>query len=494
MEESRKRHCWECRRRCLVCDFTRPACKRCLASGTACPGYGKTKPSRLRWVSPGRVTAQKTRRGTPTAKDERNNGEAVTRAAAELSRLSNYGDVLRFEIRTEASAVVQAAEYYNTCIFHDLAPIHELGQNPHIYRILPAHLKASTALPDFLNLGAVCMTLTHRRQRTRDESQCIALEETYYRYRGSVIRSLNQTIKHEHQQLGDAVLVGILTLLMTDAQHGASSAWRWHIKAIQRIITLRGGVRALPRSLEPLLLTFMCTVAFANTTSPSSNLTLDISCLDGLNSVLGQISYTTSISPFQLCPIPLFAEIMKINYIRMHATEYSMADGFSCDAYAILGRISAFSPEQWSEDKPSKEHWLLLGNIYSLAVELYCISSLQSLSVLPSHPALRTRCATRGQLLRDLINESLSYPQTKRFVLWPLIVLGVEAVHRVTMRAFVRGQLLEMNHHTGSYTPIVARAVLKKFWDSGQTDWDSCFDRPYAFPMQILLDMNRILL
>lgn len=44
--------CWACRRKRLVCDSTRPACKKCFKRGTVCPGYG-AKP--LTWVEPGQT-------------------------------------------------------------------------------------------------------------------------------------------------------------------------------------------------------------------------------------------------------------------------------------------------------------------------------------------------------------------------------------------------------------------------------------------------------
>lgn len=58
--ETPRRHCWECLRRRLVCDSTRPVCNRCRSSGIVCPGYGEQQP--LRWVKPGRVTARSRRR------------------------------------------------------------------------------------------------------------------------------------------------------------------------------------------------------------------------------------------------------------------------------------------------------------------------------------------------------------------------------------------------------------------------------------------------
>lgn len=51
-----KRRCWECLRRRLVCDCTRPSCRKCLISGIECPGYGEKKP--LTWLAPGKVLAR----------------------------------------------------------------------------------------------------------------------------------------------------------------------------------------------------------------------------------------------------------------------------------------------------------------------------------------------------------------------------------------------------------------------------------------------------
>lgn len=48
--------CWSCRRKRLVCDSTRPACKKCFKRGTVCPGYG-AKP--LTWVETGQKKSSK---------------------------------------------------------------------------------------------------------------------------------------------------------------------------------------------------------------------------------------------------------------------------------------------------------------------------------------------------------------------------------------------------------------------------------------------------
>ncbi len=115
MEKSQRRHCWECLRRCLVCDSTRPACKRCSGSGTACPGYTDTKPSRLRWLVPGRVTSRSRPRrlkadtlssdGIENHDDKR----TVTRATANPS--SSALVIPRFELRTDHCSLIQAVAY-----------------------------------------------------------------------------------------------------------------------------------------------------------------------------------------------------------------------------------------------------------------------------------------------------------------------------------------------------------------------------------------------
>lgn len=48
--------CWECLRRQLRCDGTRPVCQTCADSGIACPGYEDRQP--LRWLAPGRVASR----------------------------------------------------------------------------------------------------------------------------------------------------------------------------------------------------------------------------------------------------------------------------------------------------------------------------------------------------------------------------------------------------------------------------------------------------
>lgn len=76
-------------------------------------------------------------------------------------------------------------------------------------------------------------------------------------------------------------------------------------------------------------------------------------------------------------------------------------------------------------------------------------------------------------------------------MLWPLIVLGVYAARdSPAMRAFVVSRLPELSRDLGTSVPLIVKHVLESFWDSGESRWDACFNKPYIFTMQIAIDTN----
>ena len=102
MEGDRKRHCWECRRRSLVCDSTQPECKRCTASGNSCPGYGKTEPLKLKWLPPGKVKARKAKRT--------NNRAEITTTIITTTESTTMAKPC-WEIKTDVHTFFEAMEY-----------------------------------------------------------------------------------------------------------------------------------------------------------------------------------------------------------------------------------------------------------------------------------------------------------------------------------------------------------------------------------------------
>ncbi|KAL2133519.1 hypothetical protein VTI74DRAFT_2205 [Chaetomium olivicolor] len=495
MEKQRKRHCWECRRRCLVCDSTEPACKRCAATGIECPGYGHVKPTRLKWLAPGTVVSRGGRR-------ERNGVSPVEveNSFRKVTRLT----IPRIDLDTEGRALSQAALYFNSCIYLDLLPLHDLGHNPHVYPLSTALLRAGAMAPDYLRFGMVCMTLSHRINRLRSEAPSKILTQRFYQYWGLAVRSLNEHLNSEKTRMGDMIVAGIMTLLLTDIQNGTSLNWRCHLDGVYKLIMLRGGFQAVAGSpsLYPLLLSFWSVAVFGNTTSPASNLSTTCSHLSAMDFLPDQ--YRAAASPFQLCPIPLFTELIRINHLRAQSTttpHRHCPTTLFLAAREILFRIEAFSPEAWSASKlpsssSSRQDWLLVGRVYQATVAIYCILSLQSVAVLPpmSHE-LRASGIAHGKLLWALLTRGMQSRSVKRFLVWPLAVLGVEVAYlhehdqdKERVREFVVKALGKMSWDIGSSVPLTAKQVLEEFWWSGQKGWDACFCVPHVFTGQIAVD------
>ncbi|KAL7904286.1 fungal-specific transcription factor domain-containing protein [Trichoderma velutinum] len=496
-----KRHCWECRRRCLVCDSELPGCKRCRVSGSHCPGYGDAKPLRLKWVTPGRVISRDQKQKKSSVYKSQDNHADITIGTTSIISpgISDmYMPISRFDMHKEARTVMQAFEYFNSCIYRDMAPIHDLGPNPYLYQLSDKHLQAAVVSPDYLKYGMLCMILGHRINQMRSVVPPREMVEKFYLYWGLAVQSVNEYLNMEDKRLGDTIIAGILTLLLADIQRGSSLNWRCHLDGIYRVIMLRGGFYAVKqsKSMEPLLLCFWFVAVMGNTTCPASDLFMTAFQLETLKFLPQQ--YDTVVSPIQLCPVPLFIEIMKINHLRMRVTnsDATSTEAFQKESFEILGRINCFSPHRLAQSRnSSQEEWVLVGLVYQAAAALYCVLSLQSLSVLPETPALRLQCATNGILMQTLLEEALASKKLKRFMIWPLAVLGVEAVHGDTpMRAFVAKGLSELSQSVGTYVPLTAKRVLEEFWAaSGETRWDACFDRPYVFTGQIAVDTSGLM-
>lgn len=105
--KDQKQHCWECRRRQLVCDSTRPGCTRCFKAGVSCPGYGPSKPVQFKWLPPGKVKS----RNPKSRKNLTNNAPGPNKAESPNDVVSVIANSPSTEISTLAHMLVEAAEY-----------------------------------------------------------------------------------------------------------------------------------------------------------------------------------------------------------------------------------------------------------------------------------------------------------------------------------------------------------------------------------------------
>ena len=228
-----------------------------------------------------------------------------------------------------------------------------------------------------------------------------------------------------------------------------------------------------------------------DTSSPVPDLTMATSHLEELDFMINQ--YSSRPFAFAAYPTALFSEIIKINYLRVRASKSDPTPAcvYTNNAYEILNRIHSFSAEQWAEYRSaSHAEWVLLGNIHQAAVALYCILSLQSLAVLPQSSFLQQHCLHHAQHLHRLLNDALTFYRIERFIIWDRVVLGVAGVKDAGIRKFLREQRPELSHSTGTYAPLMAQTLLERFWASGETRWDACFDQPYTFAMNMSVDVS----
>lgn len=248
MVEIRKRHCWECLRRRLVCDFGRPGCDRCADSGIDCPGYGETQPLRLRWLDPGKVSSQPPK----SSSDRRKRGIVSSKTMGSdhcenknEESMKSLNEVLRFSdetrnvtvpsrhLKTDVDALVDSLNYCtrrsldlhttkahfiidNSCMYPQLAESLRLGPNTNIYKLSPKSFRLGLTRPTHLQLGFICMTLSHRINQMGHGSDSTMLGKAFFRYRGLMIRSLNDDISIQDKRSDDVVLAGILTLMLAD--------------------------------------------------------------------------------------------------------------------------------------------------------------------------------------------------------------------------------------------------------------------------------------
>ncbi|KAF2470019.1 uncharacterized protein BDR25DRAFT_262571 [Lindgomyces ingoldianus] len=483
-ESGPRRQCWECVRRRLVCDYGKPSCKKCEKAGVDCPGYSEKKP--LKWVAPGKVTSRTRRRKSPPRKKENPTKEQthdikLLEIAGKTCVESISAAMLRVD---ETSAIVHAIHYYNTQVFNDMMPVSKMAPNSPYLVFIP--LEMVHYYSDCMRNIMVCIAIGHAIHRLPRPSNNCALTYAWsrlYHYRGLAIQELSQAIGNETKRTKLQTFGGIFMLMVAELRH-LSSDWRHHFEGTMQLIQIRGGLRRFlddAPTMKWCVLYFIIVAVLGNTTSPSSDQIP--TSIRGFVELIAEL-YPEGFYPTVLCPPPLFLHIIAISHLRDEASTALFIDkSMQSAAEELLRQINTFSPEEYAATQDfGQEEWLLLSRIYQSAVALYCISSLQSLFVLPFTPQLRIARTAHKTSLFTLLKKAMASPVTKICMLWPLIVAGVEARDAsLDVKLCIGHGLEEMSWQQGTTMPLYGLQVLKNFWDSGKTEWDECFHKPFAF-------------
>ncbi|KAL2136158.1 hypothetical protein VTI74DRAFT_5211 [Chaetomium olivicolor] len=486
--------CWECRRRRRVCDGAQPVCSKCRAARIVCPGYANKKP--LTWLAPGQVMSRTRKRkkertiqqpGNSSRDGQRTTGSAVT-PSSDLKPDDSISDgqmedfiiSTPVELRPEIWDVFEAIIYYNGHIYADLVQ-HQLGPSAFV---IPMTL--TEHVPPSIVHTLVCIVLSHRMiQMTEDPGSNILVKPLWtrlYRHQDVALRSINKLMSNDETRTHLLTVISVYVLLFALLQQSFNPCWRTHVHGFMSLIRHFGSVPDIIRDIpdmEASLMALTIVSILANTTSPRDNQFHVASTADAL--LLIRTYYTEFYYPAVACPPELFTELVHINDLRAQPP----SPDTTRSAHAILSRLESFSPEDWSaKHRNHQEEWLLLSRAFHSSVTLYALLSLQSSAALPSSasPELDLLRARHARRLFSLLGNAMDTPKVRKRMTWPLIVAGVEAARASReVQRYVGERLAEMGREQGCAPPLVARAILEKFWDrGGEGGWEGCFGEVWA--------------
>ncbi|KAF2822970.1 hypothetical protein CC86DRAFT_356812 [Ophiobolus disseminans] len=405
-----------------------------------------------------------------------------------ILRLMQINDLPNYSYLTnETNEIVQAVNYYNVRIQPAAIVCGELAPNP---AIIQFPLNALHVLPPAIHHTIVCLAVNHFIHTLpvgADKSTIVMNRSKVYQHRGAAIRFLSQYVAKDKTRCSDMSIASIMMFMSMELQNPAMADWRSHASGMKQLVDMRGGLRTLLKEsphLSPTLVVYILIITIANTCSPSWD-QLSLSGTPASN-VADITAVYDLIFPYTLCPTTLFISILHTNHLRNAAAAVLFTGDFdpnhTMQAHDILASIEAFSPADWAQPGPHFAEWLLVGNIYQSAIALYCTMALQSLTILPNTLEMNAMRSVHGDQLMQSLRQALQSPRLQGFMIWPLVVAGVEAGYRdEATRYWVGREFGNLSRALGTSSPLKAEAVLRRYWQKEERGWDECFDRPYVF-------------
>ncbi|PTB64873.1 hypothetical protein BBK36DRAFT_1170543 [Trichoderma citrinoviride] len=412
------------------------------------------------------------------------------------------------DLRPEQWDFVDAIQYYNNLLLPKLRA-RQIVQNPAWGGELNGKaLQALTAanrhciLAIAVGYRIMCVSIIHGldlEPSTSGPASHLWLE--FYRHMGKSIRALNDEIQRSGNVFN--IFSSMAHLMSAEVLVSNSLSWRLHADGYLMLIRHCGGLRKLMNtSATPLLMqSFVIGITVFNTTSPSHAQLVD-ACNFDVDDVMAL--YEIGSSPLFYCPAPLFREIFLINRLRLEAalsspdplsdpsSSNSSSSSSSCD---ILARIDAYSvppvPTESLDIDDQKAHNLLsVSLLFKSAVAVFASLTLPCTSrccCCSSSSPRKPSCAELHEMHRaklfQLLDTTSEFLPLLDHILWPVVVAGTAAATGgVGDRMLVEMYLLNgaRDPFTGGCTGS-ALATMRRFWGSGKTAWDECFDQPHAW-------------
>jgi hypothetical protein len=178
-------------------------------------------------------------------------------------------------------------------------------------------------------------------------------------------------------------------------QNPSLSDWRLHAGGMQRLIDMRGGIKKLANDAPYMISSLVIYILYAllhhcipmpNTRSWNTSLRrisivhlgnsyspswdqMRISELTSFKQTVEDVANLYSlIFPYTLCPPELYFDMLRTTELRAMAVAARCVDpGLEVEAYEILARIKAFSPEDWAQPgeltfTPSCRLWVFVSH------------------------------------------------------------------------------------------------------------------------------------
>ncbi|KAM0261515.1 hypothetical protein ACHAQJ_002198 [Trichoderma viride] len=303
----------------------------------------------------------------------------------------------------------------------------------------------------------------------------------FYLHINISIHALNDDIQQSSPNVLN-IFSSMAHLMSADILLFNSKSWRLHADAYLLLIKHCGGLRKLMNSsTTPLLMqSFVIGVTVFNTTSPSHAQMVD-ACNFDVDDVM--TLYGIGSSPLFYCPAPLFREIFLINRLRLEA---AVSGGLSEPSLChVLERIDTYPIPVMTEclDKKKAKDLRLVSLLFKSAVAVFGALTLPCTSQCSCHKSCAELDKIHRAHLLHLLDTSSEFLPLLDHILWPVIVAGAAvATETVEDQMLVEMYLLNSvrDPYTGGCTSA-ALATMRRFWASGKTKWDECFDKPHAW-------------
>lgn len=193
--------------------------------------------------------------------------------------------------------------------------------------------------------------------------------------------------------------------------------------------------------------------------------------------------------PQFVCPAELFREIICINYLRYQiATDPAVSlveRSKPARTAAIITRILEFSPITYikATEMPERADIMAMVRLFRLAVLFFALNSLpmpmEDSDFYSEFPITSPKVIELRTEMFDLMMTWKRAPAVFNTVVWLWISIGIEAAKGSDQERRMVMEELEFINNPANGPVMILMDKLQKFWDSGETDWNKCWDDLY---------------